>query len=295
MSYQKPMAMLVVMAMLSGCTSRIEYGQLDYDNGVAYKHGSNDPFTGMVHFGADDPSPFITSSLILLTRNELIPQNPNTSPAVQMNYSCEVSFKNGVPEGGVQCDYGNGKKGFSFALHDGRLSGEGVVRNMNGDTIFVTHWKDGAYDGEQKMYSLDGSHVVHEWSVEDGHKRGKEYWAYNNGDDLAEGKWGDDGQFTGTMFVPDDRAVYTLKDGVKDGDFKQLDFEDQNLKRVAVEGNYGNGQREGAWTFHGREAMNHAEQFEFSSREPGLSTLMGVPQGDTAMVTWKDGVTSSPH
>ncbi len=284
-------ATLLTVALLSGCgASRINAGQLDYDNGVAYKHGSTDPFTGEVHFGEDDQSPF-TTVLVELTRNEWIPQSPNLSPRISLSYSCLSSFKNGVPDGFTQCDQGHGKAEFSFTLRDGRLDGEGVVYNTKGDKVFVTHWKNGAYDGTQKVYSLDGNNVVHEWSVEDGHKRGKEYWAYNNGDDLAEGKWSDDGKFSGTMFFPDERTVYTLKDGVKDGDFKKFDYQDPNLKKVAVEGSYSNGRRDGTWTYHGQVPR---DEFLEASRSAGFPQLLAIPQEATTTVTWKQGALSGP-
>ncbi|EIL97353.1 hypothetical protein [Rhodanobacter sp. 115] len=131
--------------------------------------------------------------------------------------------------------------------------------------------------------------------MDNGHKRGKEVRRYSNGDELAEGTWSDEGKFTGTLFVPDDAAIYTFKDGVKDGDFKQLDTQDPSLKRVAVEGSYRNGQKDGMWTFHGKEAMGHAgHQFASTPHSPGLIDLMAVPQGDSATVTWKDGVLSGP-
>ena len=283
-------AALMTAVLLSGCgSSRINAGQLDYDNGVAYKHGSTEPFTGIVHF--DEP-PTVAEEVVQ-TLHDPAPLYANMLRVPMDN--CDVAFKNGTIEGHVACFQRNGGKALSFDVHGGRLDGEAMEYHADGSKAFDFHWSDGALQGDQAVYSSDGRYVVHAWTVDSGHKRGKEVRRYSDGDDLAEGTWSDEGKFTGTMFVPDDASVYTFKDGVKDGDFKQLDTQDPSLKRVAVEGSYGNGQREGAWTYHGKEAMNHAEkQFDLTTRGTGLSQLMAIPQGDTATVTWKDGALSGP-
>lgn len=258
MKYQKSLIALVFIAMLGGCTSKIESGQIDYDNGIAYKHGSNEPFTGKVHF-SDDDAPSFSGRI----QRALNPEGLYVGTLSQLTYSCVASFKNGIPEGKVECVYDNGDKAISIELHDGRLNGEGIQYNSKGDAIFITHWKDGTHDGEQKMYSLDGDNVVHEWSTSEGRKLGKEYWGSDGGNDIAEGKWGDDGKFTGTMLLSGKYdaypmlVVYTLKDGVKDGPFKQLDLNDPSRKKTIVNGVYDNGKKTGEWTYHGHDAVSN--------------------------------------
>ena len=281
-------AAFMTVALLSGCgSSRINSGQLDYDNGIAYKHGSTEPFTGIVHF---DGQPDLAVHVELLLRD---PAPLYTNQNIASADSCDVAFKNGIMEGHVACLQRDGGKALSFDLHRGHLDGEAIEYNRDGSKAFDFHWSDGALQGDQAVYSHDGRYVVHAWHVDNGHKRGKEVRRYSNGDDLAEGTWSDEGKFTGTMFIPDDAAIYTFKDGVRDGDFKQLDTQDPSLKRVVVEGSYSNGQKDGVWTFHGKEAMGHAEnQFGSATHSPGLPQLMAVPQGDSATVTWTDGALS---
>lgn len=283
-------AAFMIVALLSGCgSSRIEEGQLDYDNGTAYQHGSNTPFTGIVHF---DESPIVADQVVR-TLHDPAPLYANMIRVPIDN--CDVAFKSGTIEGHVACIQRNGDKALSFDIHHGRLDGAAMEYHPGGSKAFDFHWSDGALQGDQTVYSPDGRYVVHEWHVDNGHKRGKEVRRYSNGDDLAEGTWSDEGKFNGTMFVPDDSAVYTFKDGVKEGDFRQLDTEDPSLKRVAVEGSYSHGQRDGVWTYHGKEAMGHAgNQLSSVIRGTGFPQLMAIPMGDTATVTWKDGALSGP-
>lgn len=290
MKYVHCVAAFMTVALLSACgSSRIDSGQLDYDNGVAYKHGSTEPFTGIVHF--DEPP--TAAEEVVQTLRDPTPLYANMIRVPMDN--CDVAFKNGAMEGHVACFQRNGGKALSFDLHHDRLNGESVEYHPDSSKALDFHWSDGALQGDQAVYSADGRYVVHEWNVDNGHKRGKEVRRYSNGDDLAEGSWSDEGKFTGTMFVPDDSAIYTFKSGVKEGDFKQLDTKDPNLKRVAVEGSYSNGQKDGVWTFYGKEAIGHAEnQFASTTHSPGLPRLMAIPRGDRATVTWKDGVLSGP-
>lgn len=283
-------AAFMSVALLSGCgSSRINAGQLDYDNGVAYKHGSTEPFTGIVHF--DEP-PTVAEEVVQ-TLHDPAPLYANMLRVPMDN--CDVAFKNGVMEGHVACFQHDGGKALSFDLHHARLDGEAVEYHPDSSKALDFHWSDGALQGDQAVYSRDGRYAVHQWHVDNGHKRGKEVRRYGDGDDLSEGTWSDEGKFSGTLFTSGDSAVSTFKDGVKEGDFKQLDTKDPNLKQVAVEGSYSNGQKDGVWTFHGKEAMGHAEhQFSSTTYSPGLLRLMAIPQGDSATVTWKDGALSGP-
>jgi antitoxin component YwqK of YwqJK toxin-antitoxin module len=277
------LVVLIFIAAVSGCTSTIESGQLDYDNGVAYKHGDTDPFTGKVHFAVSDNPQFVSN-----IENALNPDH-HAYEAVGWDYSCLIAFKNGTPEGDTRCTYANGNVASSFILHHGLLDGEAIRYNEKGDKVYVTHWDKGVNDGEQKVYSADGRYVIHEWTAEEGHKRGKEVRHYADGDDLAEGKWDDDGKFTGTMYVPDEWAIYTLKDGVKDGGFKELDRNDPSLKLVSVEGSYSNGQMDGTWTYHGQIAIGSV-----SNGVTTLDRLIRLSEGDEVELTWKGGELSGP-
>lgn len=277
------LAVLISMTALSGCASTIESGQLDYDNGIAYKHGDTNPFTGKVHFAVSNNPQFVSKIEYALNPDH------HAYEAVGWDYSCLIAFKNGTPEGDTHCTYANGNVASSFILHNGLLDGEAIRYNEKGDKVYVTHWDKGVNDGEQKVYSADGRYVIHEWTAEEGHKRGKEVRHYADGDDLAEGKWDDDGRFTGTMYVPDEWAIYTLKEGVKDGDFKKFDRNDPSLKRVSVEGSYGNGQMDGTWTYHGQIAIGSV-----SNGITTLDRMIRLSQGDSVELSWKQGQLSGP-
>jgi antitoxin component YwqK of YwqJK toxin-antitoxin module len=286
MKYVHYVAAFMTVALLSGCgSSRIDSGQLDYDNGTAYQHGSNKPFTGIVHF---DGNPNVAEQVVL-TLHDPAPLYSNMS-RVPMD-ACDVAFKNGVMDGHVVCLQRNGNKTLSFDLHRGRLDGEAVEYNPTGGKAFDFNWSDGALQGDQAVYSRDGRYVVHQWHVDNGHKRGTEVRRYSDGDDLAEGTWSDDGKFSGTMFTPGDSAITTFKDGVKEGDFKQLDTKDPSLKQVAVDGIYSDGQRDGTWTYHGQVPR---DEFILASRSQGFPQLLGMAQEDSTTVTWKHGTLSGP-
>lgn len=283
------LAVLISMTALSGCASKIESSQLDYDNGIAYKHDSTTPFTGIAHF---DGKPEVVAQVERLLRD---PAPLYSNGNVAWTDHCDIHFTNGVIEGHVACFQRNGDQALSFDIHSGRIDGEAIEYNRDGSKAFDFHWRDGALEGDQTVYAHEGNYAVHSWHVEGGHKRGKEIRRYSDGDDLAEGTWGEDGQFTGILLMPADFKLYTLKDGVKDGPFKTLDTDDPSLKRIAVEGSYRNDQVDGTWTYHGRVAMGAARNQLIAARpSEGFRRLTDIREGETVMVTWKEGTPSGP-
>ncbi len=283
MKHLKACAALSVVAALAGCTSRIPSGQLDFDNGVAYKHGSNTPYSGIADF---DTMPDFAGDISFDTN--LDEHNYLNIGAID---HCAVSFKDGAVEGNTTCYHRDGKKALFFTLHHGRLDGKAIRYNRDGDTIFDTLWRDGALAGKQRIYSPDGKYLIHVWTVRDGHKRGEEVRQTDTGDDLADGTWSDEGKFTGTLLYTKLNTVFTLKDGVKDGVFRA--FTDLGDDKVLVEGNYEKGLPSGKWTFYGQNAFSTYMKSNLNVGDPGYNgashALTNLDAIRTLEVHWEAG------
>lgn len=283
MKYLKIFAVMITVTAMSGCgSSKVLSGQLDYDNEIAYKHGSKDPFNGVAIY---NEVPDIVSRYSIDVAGLSINRVMMTA-----SRECDIHFKNGVVEGAVDCFDEEGKKNYHFTIHNGRYDGESDFY-LRGKLLNAFNWKDGALDGLQRNYSDDGKYVIHEWTVKDGHKVGKEVRRTSDGDDLAEGEWGDDGKFTGTMFFQDADApaIYTLKDGVKDGPFKKLDTRNYtDLKHSLVEGSFQNGVADGTLTFY---QIGYFEQFCLGGKLTlgGFGQLLKITGIKSLETQWSNG------
>lgn len=283
MKHLKAFVALSVVAALAGCTSRIPSGQLDFDNGVAYKHGSNTPYSGIADF---DTMPDFARDISFDT---------NLDEHSYLNIGaidhCAVSFKTGAIEGNTTCYHRDGAKALFFTLHRGRLDGKAIRYNRDGDAVFDTSWRDGALAGKQRIYSPDGKYLIHAWTVRDGHKRGEEVRQTDTGDDLADGTWSDEGKFTGTLLYTKWNTVFTLREGVKDGVFRA--FTDPGYDKVLVEGDYEKGLPSGKWIFHGQGTFYTYGENDFSIRDLGYTRafyeLTNLDAIRTLEVHWKAG------
>jgi len=284
MKYLKACVALSVVAALVGCTSRIPSGQLDFDNGIAYKHGSNTPYSGVADF--DGMPDFVRNIAMDI---EFVGHAYAITSGID---HCAVSFKTGAAEGSTTCYSRGGEKALFFTLHRGRLDGEAIRYNRDGDTTFDTSWRDGALSGKQRIYSPNGKYLIHAWTVRDGHKRGEEVRHTGNGDDLADGTWSDDGKFTGSLFYPKLNTVFTLKDGVKDGVFRAFDPNPLDDK-IIVEGNYKDGLPSGKWTFYGQNTFSTYMKSNFNVGDPGYNgtshALTNLDAIRTLEVHWEAG------
>lgn len=283
MKHLKACVALSIVAALAGCTSRISSGQLDFDNGVAYKHGSNTPYSGIADF---DTMPDFARDIDFDTN--LDGHSYLNKGAID---HCAVSFKAGAVEGNTACYHRDGQKALLFTLHRGRLDGEAIRYNQDGDAIFDTSWRDGALAGKQRIYSPDGKYLIHAWTVRDGHKRGEEVRHTDNGDDLADGTWSDEGKFTGSLLYTKSNTVFTLKDGVKDGAFRA--FTDPGYDKVLVEGNYEKGLPSGKWTFYGQNTFSTYMKNNLNVADPGYDgashALTNLDAIRTLEVHWEAG------
>lgn len=287
MKHLKVWTFLSAVVALAGCASKIQSGQLDFDHGVAYKHGSTDPYTGTVHF--NDVPPFVSDQL-------RFPPERMTGTFVDPLAStdnCDVEFKNGVVEGYVICHDRGGDRSITFSVRNQRTDGEEVIYGQGGGKAFEYHWADGQLDGDQRIWSAEGKYVMHEWHEDHGRKTGEEVRRNADGSRLSKGEWGDDGKYTGTIYVPKESAVYTLKDGVKEGAYFRMDESDES--KHVVDGNYRDGQQDGPWVYRGSVAVDQLLKEGFS-HDFGmrLDELFDLPQASSVELTWSKGTPSGP-
>lgn len=251
-------------ALLVGCGhSNVSSRQLDYDNGLAYLHGQTEPFSGTAHY--DSVPGYIQRALMDMSLH-----SPGFNSTIYAQ-ECDVAFEKGKEEGDVRCMTREGQKALTLAIHHDRFDGEAVAYNKDGDKLSITHWKDGTREGDQTFYSADGKYVVHSYTVEDGHKRGKEVWRAQNGDDLSEGSWGSDGKFDGSILENPSFDQYyvitTYDDGIKDGPYYWIFL--LNSRTPTVEGRYKDGKKVGTWTYHASVSPYPMAAFD--------NTMMGSP------------------
>ncbi|WP_369927615.1 toxin-antitoxin system YwqK family antitoxin [Xanthomonas sp. NCPPB 2632] len=282
----------VTTALLAACGhSTVPSQQLDYNNGLAYLHGETDPFKGVAHY---EPAPdFISRSLMGLAMH-----SPGFNSTIYAD-ACDVAFEKGVEEGDVRCASRDGVKALTLTIHHNRLDGEAIAYNKNGDKLSETNWKDGSMDGSQTFYSADGKYVTHSFKLENGHRRGKELWRAQNGDELAEGSWGSDGKFNGSgLATPNFDSYYeitTYDDNEKDGPyFWNYGF---GSKHVILEGQYKDGQKDGEWKYHGEPSTIPFVAFnDVLPGAPGRKMMALTSLNDSAAktVTFDKGHLSGP-
>lgn len=137
---------------------RVDARQLDWNNGIAYKHGTTDPFTGIVEWKTSLPDAIDSY------------WNNNSEPGVvkptaeMVLGGCTTAFSNGVLDGQATCVGPNGNELLDVSFKNEVPNGDSKIYDPKSGKLYQeVHWKSGQLDGEQEIFGADGSHLVKHW------------------------------------------------------------------------------------------------------------------------------------
>lgn len=135
-----------------GCNQKIDVRQVHQNNGLAYKIGNNDPFSGTV-----------TNYPV------------NLFALVGENGSCIVQMRNGLIDGPVSCTTEKSEKLYEANWSEGKKNGtEKVWFPQTGNIISICEWKSGHKSGLEQRYNPYINKLISEINWADDHKTGRE-------------------------------------------------------------------------------------------------------------------------
>lgn len=273
-----------VCTQLTGCGGgRVDARQLDWSNGLAYKHGSTTPFTGTVEWTDRVPD------ALQQYWSNVLGSNLNGSAA-----SCETQFANGVIDGMATCSASNGQKIVEVSFKQEAYDGDSRFFNPNtGKLNRKLHWSGGKLDGTAEIYSDDGEHLVQKVTWKQGVQDGTTKVWSTDGTLLTDTIWSSGRTISGK--INDSKGSYEYKDGQLDGPATWLA---RNGRDVIAKGSYSAGKRVGAWEDLGSSAKDLIEQnwmFGPGILDQALQQLQtdfnAVPsQGEHVKSNWSAGV-----
>lgn len=218
-------ALVCIALGLVGCGgSEIDYRQSNTVNGLVYKLGDTEPFTGRVL-----KSPMSVNIFRVGT--------------------CDIEVKKGVLDGKTICSTNNGVK--IAEANYLKEQKDGVERRWSPDTgklIYEASWSSGKIDGLEKVFNDAGDAIVHETHWKEGNKDGSEkIWDASGKTLLADLNW-INGNANGHQKTSTEDM--TWKDGHKNGSYKHT----SDLGEVFEEGQYADDKKIGDWTEFGSSA-----------------------------------------
>lgn len=211
-------AAFLVAATLTGCNSEIDHAEVETRNGLIYKYGDTDPFTGQVL-----NQPIGIPGITLGACNSQVEKGRYSGKSEclsgqQLVY--EVEFLAGNKDGTETVfDVKTGEKKSIKNWRNGLQDGV-EEEYLNGNLISRKEYKDGKPDGEETRWSDDGETVLTELTWRAGNK-------YDGYETTSEGKAN---YLNGQLHGP--QVIY----GYISGKLKQY---------VSTEENYNNGKLDG--------------------------------------------------
>jgi antitoxin component YwqK of YwqJK toxin-antitoxin module len=186
-------ALLSTVLMLQGCGQKIDVRQLQQNNGLAYKVGDNDPFSGTV---TNYP---VTQFAI-----------------VSENGTCSVQMSHGLIDGSVLCTTDKGAKLYEGSWNEGKKNGnETVWFAQNGNVVSSREWKIGRKSGIEQRFNPHINKLISEIHWIDDQKSGRErHWDVKGNVVLVDFNW-TDGNKTGSSKEGEWEESYV--DGQLDG------------------------------------------------------------------------------
>lgn len=217
--------LVCIVLGLAGCGGgEIDYRQTNTVNGLLYKLGDSEPFTGRVL-----KSPMSVNIFRVGT--------------------CDIEVKKGVLDGKTVCSTNAGKK-VAEANYSKELK-DGAERRWNPDTGKLTYeanWSSGKIDGVEKVFDDAGDAIIHETHWKEGTKTGSErIWDDSGKVLLTDLDWVNGNSNGHERSSTEDM---TWKNGQKDGPYKKM----LEPFGVVEEGQYVDGKKVGVWTEHGASA-----------------------------------------
>ncbi|MEW9572256.1 hypothetical protein ABQJ54_10885 [Rhodanobacter sp. Si-c] len=207
------LVLLVSAALLGGCGGeKLDARQLDWSNGLAYKHGDTEPFTGTVAFNDELPN-----NAIAFWRAHAMPTTH--MQAQDALTGCTETFVKGLAEGDVHCEGVTGKQALTFRIKNEAVEGEAEIDYPNsGDRALELNFSAGVLDGRQRIWSSHGEKIMDA--------------TYANNAPVDGQVYGGDG------------SVVHYKDGKLNG---PAVYFDRYNKGPQSEGQYVDGARDGEW------------------------------------------------
>jgi antitoxin component YwqK of YwqJK toxin-antitoxin module len=192
----KPYAALAACLLLGACSSqKIDERQTDDIQGLVYKHGDSDPFTGTV-----------IHSKLKRFQSVIVDD-------------CSVNYKKGVLDGEMDCSDNNGTKVFEANFVDEKKSGvEKRWSASTGELTYQASWDAGNKDGVEKTYDPTGKTLLQQITWSGGAQAGTEKTWDAQGKLMTDLDW-KDGKQTGTQRTDTGTQIIevTYKDGRYDG------------------------------------------------------------------------------
>lgn len=259
------LALTALAISVTGCGSdKIDPRQLDLNDGLAYKHGSDNPFTGDVVYKDSMPNN------LAAYWNGQIDNSVILGPAAQsIISSCTVHYSAGLVDGNSFCVDEKGNTILELNYKNEKYDGVSKLSNPDtGNVVAYLAWNGGKWDGKLKVTTWDGTIVVNDASWKDGHvDSGK---VINSGGSFEY----DDGKKNGPATLVAGKFVYgkgSYKDDQRDGEWidagSALQYEGwlQNVENAtfgggsiilsitSIKSNWLNGKLDGKISFYGND------------------------------------------
>lgn len=204
-------------AVLTGCTAEIDNAEVMNRNGLIYKFGETDPFSGRV-----------TNMPIGL---------PGISAL------CNAEVEKGRYSGKSECFY-NGQAVYEVEYAAGKKNGtESVFDAKTGAKVSVKQWKDGRQDGVSEEYQ--NGKLTHQQVFKDGKPDGKETrWTADGSKVITELTWSNGNKLNG--YETDSEGKQNYVNGQLQGPQMKYGYIVGSLKQfVAAEEHYTDGKLDG--------------------------------------------------
>lgn len=162
--------------LAAGCGQKIDARQVQQNNGLAYKVGDNDPFSGTV-------TSYPVAQFALVSENG----------------SCSVPISHGLIDGSVSCTTEKGAKLYEGSWREGKKDGsEKVWFAQTGSAVSSGEWKSGRKSGLEQRFNPHTNKLISEIHWADNQKLGRErHWDVEGNILLVDLDWSD-GKKTGS-------------------------------------------------------------------------------------------------
>lgn len=180
---------LGLSVIFTGCGAEIDYGEIEQRNGLIYKYGETELYTGAV-------------------KNE-----PLSIQGVSM--LCSAMVEDGRYSGRKECYFGENKVYEVGLLNNKKHGSEMVYDPRTGDKVAIESWSEGLKSGVDERYK-DGV-LVHRLEYAGGRKNGREQrWSDDGAEVLTDLQWKDGKEYAG--FITNEHGRFQYADGKLHGE-----------------------------------------------------------------------------
>ena len=265
---------LIVVSSLS-FSETIQQHQLVEKDGLVYKRGSTQPFTGSVLDVYDN-------SLIMGTGTYKDGKRDGMwfSFWKNGNIQYEGVFKDGKEHGFFESFYENGQLKERKTYKDGKE--EGLVEQFyeNGQLDYKGNWKDGMEDGFYEIFYENGQ-LDHRGNFKDGKKHGLVEIHYENGQIEERGKY-KNGEQDGLWEWFDKNGQLEYRGNYKNGEQEGLHEtfrDDGQYERRTINGNYSY-EDHGYYVFETSEGEYYLDLYEVFDKDGELLVRKDFKNGE---------------